>query len=232
VVIGESHMATASKRFLIENMRGMARSGVDTLYMEHLMSDLHQVWLENIPRSGNLPTRLQDYLRALDQGHGMDIASDYTFTRLVQAARREGIEVRALDCAASYRLDGMDVAFEQVGGTLRQQVFSYYATRVFNARRGVPGAGKWVALVGNTHASTYKGIPGLAQLEDVMSIRVVDAGAGQETGMTLDLGEFFMPSLGRPDGVVKADWRLAIKVREEPYEFLDPSLAPPGVFRP
>lgn len=232
VVIGESHIATASKRFLIENMAGMARSGVDTLYMEHLLSDLHQVWLEGIPRSGNLPTHLQDYLRTLDQGHGLSITSEYNFTRLVQAARREGIQVRALDCAASYRLDGMDDALDYVGGTLRQQVFSYYASRVLSARRALSGAGKWVALVGNTHASTYKGIPGLAQLEDVLAIRVVDAGAGQETGMTVDPGEYFLPSMGRPDGVVMADWRLALKVRERPFQFLDPALAPPGVFRP
>lgn len=232
VVIGESHIATASKRLLIDNMRAIARSGVDTLYMEHLLSDLHQTWLEGISRSGNLPTGLQDYLRTLDQGHGLDISSEYSFTRLVQAARREGIEVRALDCAASYRLDGMDEVFDYVGGTMRQQVFSYYASRVFNARRVAGQVGKWVALVGNTHASTYKGIPGLAQLEDVISIRVVDAGEGQQTGMTLDPGEFYLPSMGRPDGVVKADWRLALKVREAPYEFLDPALAPPGVTRP
>ncbi|WPP00852.1 membrane-targeted effector domain-containing toxin [Pseudomonas sp. HR96] len=232
VVIGESHIAIASKRLLIENMQAMVRNGVDTLYMEHLLSDLHQEWLENLPRSGKLPAPLQDYLRALDQGHGLEVSSEYSFTRLVQVARREGVEVRALDCAASYRLDGMDEVFEYVGGTMRQQVFSYYASRVFAARRAAGQVGKWVALVGNTHASTYKGVPGLAQLEDVMSIRVVDAGEGQQTGMTLDPGEFFLPSMGRPDGVVKADWRLALKVREAPYEFLDPSLAPPGVTRP
>ncbi|WP_213877270.1 membrane-targeted effector domain-containing toxin [Pseudomonas sp. dw_358] len=232
VVIGESHIATSSKRLLIENMHTLAREGVDTLYMEHLMSDLHQVWLEKLRRSGNLPTRLQDYLRGLDQGHGLDITSEYSFTRLVQAACREGIKVRALDCAASYRLDGMDDVFDQVGSTLRHQVFSYYASRVIGVRQAASGAGKWVALVGNTHASTYKGVPGLAQLEDVLALRVVDAGAGQGTGMTLDPGEFFLPSMGRPDGVVRGDWRLALQVRVEPYEYLDPSLAPPGVVRP
>ena len=231
MVIGESHQAIASKKFLIDNMRVMAKKGVTTLYMEHLLTDLHQVELGLLPRSGDLPSVLGDYLRDLDIGQRLDPLGDYTFTKLVQAAAKEGVQVRALDCAASYRLDGMDDLYE-VGGTLRQQVFSYYAGKVIRTRQMLPGSGKWVALVGDTHASTYKRVPGLAQLEDVPSIRIVDAGAGQQTAMTLDPGEYYLPSITRPDGIVRADWRLAIKVREAPFEFHDPSLAPPGVLRP
>ncbi len=231
VVIGESHQAVSSKKFLIDNMRALANDGVDTLYMEHLMSDLHQAELDLVPRSGKLKGSLQDYLRDMDVGHQMRPLGEYTFTELVRSARRAGIRVRALDCAASYRLDGMSDLYE-VGGTLRQQVFSYYANKVISAGEAGRRQGKWIAFVGDTHASSYKRVPGLAQLQDVPAVRIVDAGAGQETPMTLDPGEYYLPSLGRPDGVVKADWRLAIRVRDEPFEFRDPSLAPPGVSRP
>lgn len=230
LVIGESHQAIASKRFLIENMPALARDGVETLYMEHLMTDLHQAELDQVASDGRLPSQLQDYLRDLDLGHRTDPGQQYTFTTLVQTARREGIQVRALDCAASYRLDGMEDLYN-VDGTLRHRVFSYHASRVIAARSVLPGGGKWIALVGDTHASTYKGIPGLAQLHDVTSLRIVDAGAGQQTNITLDPGEYYLPSMGHPDGVVKADWRLALKVREAPFTYLDPSLAPPGVIR-
>ena len=231
LVIGESHQAIASKRFLIENMPALARDGVDTLYMEHLMTDLHQAELNQVASDGCLPSQLQDYLRDQDLGHHTDPMQRYNFTTLVQAARREGIQVRALDCAASYRLDGMDDLYN-VGATLRQRVFSYHASRMIAARRALPGNGKWIALVGDTHASTYKGVPGLAQLHDVTALRIVDAGAGQQTNITLDPGEYYLPSMGHGDGVVKADWRLALKVREAPFTYLDPSLAPPGVIRP
>lgn len=231
VVIAESHQAVASKKFLIDNMRALARNGVNTLYMEHLLTDLHQAELGLLPRSGRLPDVLSDYLRDLDIGQRLDPLGDYTFTKVVQAAAKEGIQVRALDCAASYRLDGIEDLYE-VGGTLRQQVFSYYASNVIRGRQALPGSGKWIAFVGDTHASTYKRVPGLAQLEDVPSIRVVDAGEGQQTNMTLDPGEYYLPSIRRPDGVVRADWRVAIKVREEPFQYRDPSLAPPGVLRP
>ena len=231
LVIGESHQAIASKCFLIQNMPALARDGVDTLYMEHLMTDLHQADLNQVARDGRLSSQLQDYLRDQDLGHHTDPAQRYNFTTLVQAARREGIQVRALDCAASYRLDGMDDLYN-VGQTLRQRVFSYHASRVIASRGALPAAGKWIALVGDTHASTYKGVPGLAQLHDVTALRIVDAGAGQQTNITLDPGEYYLPSLGNPDGVVKADWRLALTVREAPFTYLDPSLAPPGVIRP
>ncbi|PWB30252.1 hypothetical protein DCO48_21075 [Pseudomonas sp. SDI] len=228
VVIGETHQSIASKRFLIENMRTLARNGVDTLYLEHVMSDLHQLDLDLFSRTGKLTNSLESYLRELDEGHMTDPSGQFTFTHLVKAAGQSRIRVRALDCAASYRLDGLDV----IGAPVRQRVFSYYASRVIGARQSRPGLRRWVALVGNTHVCTYKGVPGLAQLSDVTGIRIVDAGAGQATQMTLDPGEYFQPSMSRPDGVVRADWRLALQTRKRPYAYLDPSLAPAGVRRP
>ncbi|WP_165392190.1 membrane-targeted effector domain-containing toxin [Pseudomonas tructae] len=227
VVIGESHQAISSKYFLIKHMKALARSGVDTLYMEHLLTDLHQGDLDVLYRVGKMTDRLRGYLRDLDEGHATDSTAVYTFYKVVLEATRRSIRIVALDCAASYRLDGLDL--QEV---LRHKVFSYHASQIIRATRTQPEVGKWVALVGDTHASTYKRVPGLAQLEDVVSVRIVDAGQGQGTQMTIDPGEWYLPSMGRPQGVVRADWRLAIMVREQPFEFHDPSLAPPGVLQP
>ncbi|MDD0975066.1 membrane-targeted effector domain-containing toxin [Pseudomonas fontis] len=228
VVVGEAHSSIASKRFLMENMQAMARNGVETLYLEHLMSDLHQLDLDLFARTGNMTHALEDYLRDLDVGHHTDPTGEYTYMQLVKTAQKRAIRVRALDCAASYRLDGLDMT----SGTLRQKIFSYYASRVIRPRQAAPGRGKWVALVGNTHVCRYKGVPGLAQLKNVTGLRIVDAGVGQATNMTPDPGEYFASSMGNPDGVVRADWRLAIQTRTLPYRYLDPSLAPPGVLQP
>ncbi|WP_166360085.1 membrane-targeted effector domain-containing toxin [Pseudomonas akapageensis] len=228
VVIGESHQAIASKRWLVENFKPLYAKGVRTLYLEHLLSDLHQADLNIFSSSGRMSNNLQRYLRALDRGHRTDPSGTYNYLELVRKARAQGIRVQALDCAASYRLDGLN----EPGGTLRQQVMNYHADRVMSASQAARPNDKWIALVGDSHVNRYKGVAGLAELRDVPGLRIVDAGPGQETGITLDPGEYYRPSMGRPDGIVQADLRLAVRTRAEPVEHLDPATAPPGVIRP
>jgi len=45
---------------------------------------------------------------------------------------------------------------------------------VIAADQTVNGSHKWVALVGNSHANTFQGIPGLAELTGVPGLRVQD----------------------------------------------------------
>ncbi|RUQ46417.1 membrane-targeted effector domain-containing toxin [Corynebacterium pseudodiphtheriticum] len=42
LVIGEAHSAQSSKEFLIKHMKLLKKQGVKTLYVEHLLTDLHQ----------------------------------------------------------------------------------------------------------------------------------------------------------------------------------------------
>ncbi|MNC72642.1 hypothetical protein D3C75_1237220 [compost metagenome] len=63
-------------------------------------------------------------------------------------------------------------------------------------------------------------------------MRLVDAGPGQATGITLDAGEYYLPSMGNPDGIVQGDLRLALQTQDQPVAFRDAITAPPGVIRP
>lgn len=228
VVVGEAHSSIASKLWLMSNFKPLYDKGVRTLYLEHLMTDLHQADLELFSRTGRMSRPLQRYLESLDVGHGTDISGRYTFLELVRKARASRIEVQAIDCVASYRLEGL----EQPGELLRQKVMNYYANRLIAARQSARPTDKWVALVGNSHSNFFKGVPGLAELQGVPGLRVVDAGPGQATAITVDPGEYFKPSITKPDGVVRADLRLALQTQQTAVEFLDPATAPPGVVRP
>lgn len=230
VVIGESHDSIASKRWLLENLTPMYAKGVRTLYLEHLMTDLHQADLDLFHRSGRMSAQLRRYLERLDVGQRTDTTGRYSFLELVRKARANDIRVQAVDCVASYQLEGLEV--EHPGNPLRQKVMNYYASRIVSAGQAETGAGKWVALVGNTHSNFYKRVPGLAELQGVPGLRLVDAGPGQATGITLDAGEYYLPSMGNPDGIVQGDLRLALQTQDQPVAFRDAITAPPGVIRP
>lgn len=230
LVVGESHGSIASKRWLMNNFRPLYDKGVRTLYFEHLMTDMHQADLDLFSRTGRMSRHLETYLRQLDEGHFTDPAGQSTFLELVRKARANRIQVQAIDCVASYRLDGLDAV--HWGEPLRQKMMNFYAHQVITARQAANPADKWIALVGNTHSNFYKRVPGVAELQGVPGLRIVDAGPGQASGITLDPGEYFLPSMGSPDGIVQADLRLAIQTRYQPVEYLEPATAPPGVIRP
>lgn len=230
LVVGESHGSIASKRWLLNNFRPLYDKGVRTLYLEHLMTDLHQGDLDLFGRTGRMSRDLEAYLRELDVGHFTDPAGQSTFLELVRKARANCIQVQAIDCVASYRLDGLDAV--HWGDPVRQKMMNYYAHQVITTRQAAHPADKWIALVGNTHSNFYKRVPGLAELQGVPGMRIVDAGPGQASGITLDPGEYFLPSMGNPDGIVQADLRLALQTKYRPVEYLDPATAPPGVIRP
>ena len=91
-----------------------------------------------------------------------------TYTNVVKAANKAGIRVRALDCTASYHVKGMHDL------NARQSVFSYFANEVIKADQAALGPHKWVALMGTSHADIYQGVPGIAQLQDAVSLTVRD----------------------------------------------------------
>ena len=204
LVIGESHSSVASKRFLIDNMALLAKQHVNTLYMEHLLTDLHQADLNIFASTGRMPVKLQSYLEDLDWGHFTDSTGTYTFENLVKTANRFNIRIRAIDCMTSYRVAGVPDA----EGTARLKMMNYFAHTVIAADKAAVGSGKWIALVGNAHANTFKGIAGVAELEDVIGLRIQDVTAGETGGFELDPGEDVTTSMGNPAGRVASDIRL------------------------
>ena len=202
LVIGEAHQQISGKQFLIEQMPRLSKEGVRTLYMEHLLTDAHQTDLDALLSTGKLPERLKRYLEVLDQGHGTDPTGRYTFKNVVKAASDQGIQVRALDCVASYKVDAA------TAGTRRQQLMNFYAYRVIAADS--PTA-KWVALIGNSHSDNYLAVPGLADLEGVTSLRAEDVPVGTPGGIDEDPG-LLISDPKAPAILIKSDLRLRAPV--------------------
>ncbi|GAB7530779.1 membrane-targeted effector domain-containing toxin [Pseudomonas sp. 3A(2025)] len=219
VVIGEVHSSIASKKLIIDNLPLLSQQNVKTLYMEHLFTDLHQADLDRFFETGEMSKRLLHDLKKLDRGHHTDPSGIYTFERLVLTSRQSGLEVRAIDCSASYYLKSIDLPTP----TTRQQMMSYFASRTIDRHQEVIGAHKWIALVGNSHSNTYqKIVPGLAELQGGIGLRVVDVPPGHSTSVVSDPGEFVRFDLGEETVQIKGDYRVDIEVVRSPATIRPP----------
>ena len=233
MVVGEFHASIASKKLIIDNMALLKDQGVKTLYMEHLLADLHQLDLDRFFETGMMSDRLLLGLRKLDSGHLTDSSRVYNFEKLVIKAQQHGLEVRALDCAASYHLSGLRLPSQ----TTRQQMMNFYASRAIRRHQAVMGKHKWVALVGNSHSNTYLGIPGIAELEGGIGLRINDVRPGNARGITLDPGEYARSQMSTDEGFVRGNFLIEIEVPGSPMAIRPPQplpieqrLARPGMF--
>ena len=200
LVIGERHSSIASKKFLIENMEVLAKQRVRTLYMEHLLTDFHQADLDTFMRTGTMPQGLNKYLESLDSGFGTDPSGQFTFLNLVKTAQRNHLRIQAIDCMASYRQTGL----VDPKDTLRIEMMNRYATSIISAVEQ-QSPGRWIALVGETHANTFEQVPGLSELNQAIGLRVADAEAGTTVGLFVDEGRFGELSKNGPPRFIKND---------------------------
>jgi hypothetical protein len=207
LVVGEHHSSMGSKRFLIENMATFKEQGVKTLYFEHLLTDFDGADLQVLNSTASMPPRLIASLRRLDGGHRVPEGQRYTFTNVVDEASKQGIEVVAIDCAASYHIRGM----MEKRRTSRGSMFSFYATRIISAHQASKGEHKWVALVGNAHTNTLEGVPGLAELNRGIGLRISDLPAGTAPTLLVDPGENLSTMGSGTPFHVKADLHLEVE---------------------
>ena len=89
-------------------------------------------------------------------------------------------------------------------------MFSYYASKVIQEHQAANGAHKWVALVGNSHANTFKRVPGLAEINRAIGLRVADVPKGQAS-IQVDVGEGLRSGLGGPVQWIQADFYLTVE---------------------
>lgn len=209
VVIGESHFALSSKKVIKDTLAIQARNKVKTLYMEHLQAELHQAHLDTFYDTGTLPSSLENFLIRLDDGYNIDPANLNSFTSLVLATRRHGIRVVALDCIASYHPKGIDTGYPN---TARHQLLSHGANQIISRHQAQAGAHKWIALTGNTHSNTFQGIPGLAELENAIGLRVMDVAPGTSQGLGRDPGIICAPSIHSDISLLKSDFLLEVDI--------------------
>ncbi len=207
LIIGEIHIQQSAKQLLIGAMKHLKKQGVKTLYMEHLLTDLHQAALDTFHRTSKMPPGLRNYLMALDAGQMPGYKGAHTFTNVVKTANKYGIRVRALDCTASYHLKGL------IGDMSRSELFNYFANEVIKADQLAEGAHKWVAFMGNSHTDMHRGVPGVAQLQDAVSLHVRDT--YPEQAKKLRIGGW--QSLGEHSIVaVRSDFRIDVGNLKQP----------------
>jgi hypothetical protein len=207
MVVGEFHASVGSKKFLIDNMALLAQQNVKTLYMEHLLTDLHQLHLDRFHETGQMSNELLHSLQHLDKGQLTDPTRAYNFEKLVITAQQHGIEVRAIDCAASYHLKGV-----RETRTTRQEMMNYFASRTIRRHQAVIGRHRWVALVGNSHSNRYHRVPGLAELEGGIGVRLDDVAPGTSKGVIRDPGEMARLPMEQGNEFVKGDFKVEMEV--------------------
>ncbi|MGY2200124.1 membrane-targeted effector domain-containing toxin [Pseudomonas gingeri] len=179
LVLGAERGATTARKFLIDNMQTLAALQVEKLYVQSLLTDLDQPFIDSFHTTGTLPRELENALLSEDP---LWTPGDngYTLRRLLISAREHGIKVQALDTATSYRkrLAPYDAPS-----------FNYIAHKIIDDDQQQQGDHKWLALVLNLYASNVRGIPGLAQLQGAPGLRIVAMGPGATTQVKADHGE-------------------------------------------
>jgi hypothetical protein len=190
LVLGEDHQEIGPKKFLVENMGAL---GVKVLFLEHLLWEKHQ---EDIDRyqgeaGSAMPPRLRSDVQQLNDrlmlhvgGSAMRAAhaaekARYNYMAILEAAKKFGVEVRTIDCEASYALGARSVYSRKTDDIERQQAMNYLAAKkVDEYRRN--GGGPWLMLVGNVHTNTLLGVPGVAELTASLSLRLHDSYPGRQ----------------------------------------------------
>ncbi|WP_435037929.1 membrane-targeted effector domain-containing toxin [Pseudomonas neuropathica] len=207
LLIGEAHSHIASKALLKKHMKALKRAGYDTLYVEHLLTDLHQADLDIFYRTQRMPDRLKAYLRVQDRGHMPTHDGNDTYTAVCQAAAKYNIRIRALDCTASYHLKG--VFDEDIS---RNEMFSYFATQVIEADQLAHGPHKWVALIGNAHTNYNLGVPGLADTLSAVSLRVRDTAPELARDIHRGTWEVVASKRGTTSRALRSDFLMEVAV--------------------
>ncbi|MCS5517626.1 membrane-targeted effector domain-containing toxin [Pseudomonas qingdaonensis] len=205
VVIGECHAHLGSKRFLIDNMAQLRKQKVKVLYLEHLLTDFHQADLDAFNRTGNMSQHLRDYVAELDRSQATDSSGRYTFQQVMLTAQANQVRLQAIDCMASYRQAWLATP----PGPIRQQMMNFFAHRVIAADQALHPS-RWIAFVGNTHTNTFDGVPGLAELQGAIGLRIEDIECGLPVRFGVDPG--IQPDQSANLAAVKCDLLLQVPI--------------------
>jgi hypothetical protein len=207
LVIGESRGSIASKKLLVKYMAQLKQLGVDTLFVEGLIRDLDQPGIDLFWRTGHMPRSLEKRLLALyDQSPRLDVGR-FSHYRVLTEARRQGIKVRALDCAASLSDAGLPSSDPSTAHRMRV----FYASELIRTHQAGVRPSRWIALLDQTRAGAYFGIKGVAELTGTVHLRVNDIDRLLPTRFSIDVGQV----IKHPPGLVKGDVKLDLGTRDD-----------------
>ncbi|WP_347710404.1 MULTISPECIES: membrane-targeted effector domain-containing toxin [Pseudomonas] len=178
LVIAETPGRITSMRLLIEHMPTFARAGTRTLYVHRLLSDFAQLDLNQYFHTGSMPRDLEMYLSRM----GGDPLGRFNELELVKTAQQHGVRVQAIDCTALYRRPLTLPQPEQ------QIVANHLIHDIMLIDRSMNDTGKWVVLTDTGNINTFRGLPGLAELEGGIGLRIEEVDPGQGQRFSADPG--------------------------------------------
>ena len=199
LIIGEGSDAIGSKKLLIKYLAQLREYGVDTLYLEGFTKDLDQPLLDAYENTGTIPRILEKRLRMMSMSSAQPQMARYNHFRLITEARRQGLKLKALDCAASLSSEGLATGDAELSYRMRL----YYAQKRIASHMEAAPQSKWVALMSQARAANHGALPGLASLTDVVHLRVVDVSRTLPTRFSVDTGELLPGAAGRIKGHVR-----------------------------
>jgi hypothetical protein len=149
--------------------------GVTTIYMEHLLSEHHQVLLDEYmqsPDNAPMPPRLELYLKFLNnQFFRCGGYHEFNgFKRIVEEAKKNNIRIIAIDCDAAYQFYN-DADRKTDNTPSRLKSMNMRARECFNQ---YDDGGKYIIFCGNAHAVNYHNILGLSEWLGCSSICIAD----------------------------------------------------------
>ncbi|MEI8365038.1 MAG: membrane-targeted effector domain-containing toxin [Parachlamydiaceae bacterium] len=175
VCVGEVHSKPITRQFITEHMKALKKSGLDTLYMEHLCFDSPmQRTLDDYCASEDLtmPTVLHKFLEMLDRGYNRAAPTEFGFLRLIETAKKQGIRIVGIDTTVA-RNCGVTREKGVTNSKKRYLGMNAVATRIIetDTKRG---DGKYIAFMGNGHLATVSEdqVAGVAELLSVPSVNI------------------------------------------------------------
>ena len=170
--VGEAHHEISPKKFLIQNIQDLAANGYQVLFFEHLFKAEHQDLLNeyhNSPMGTQMPQALKEKLARLDEGHHVN-SKDFNFTKVVEAAKENGIRVVAIDNESIWSMYKPGVGgLSEIDSYHRTLLMNGFAKSIIDAHLANNPNLKWCALMGNSHVNTRSfsdqlPVPGVADL--------------------------------------------------------------------
>ncbi len=189
VVVNGTGNNVGSCQLLVKYMSTLKAQNVKTLYVQGLLKDLHQGLIDQFLQTGKFARELDKQLQQLHNlGQRLDNGK-YTLRQVLLEARRQGIDVKALDCAASLSSDGIKAPSANLAHRMRV----YYAFKRIETLQSARPEGKWLALTDQTLANHYGHTPGVANLTTALSLRVKSVDSELPLRFMLDTGETLRP---------------------------------------
>ncbi|MES2962233.1 MAG: membrane-targeted effector domain-containing toxin [Pseudomonadota bacterium] len=173
--VGETHSDISPKRFLQDNMQSLKANGYGTLFLEHVFYET--TIQESFNRyhaaeaESEMPRDLSCYLEYLGRRQSKrnerNYDQEYNFVELVRSAKEAGIRVVAIDSEDAYISGDSNID----NGNTRYKTLNFLANEIIKREAGDK---KWMALIGEAHLETLKGVPGIADITGAISLHIYD----------------------------------------------------------